>query len=340
MTARAGDPAHGRTLRGEWVDALLPAEAPDHRSRLCDRHGIPANAIREPMCRIPLDDFSAELQHLAELRREPLIGIRQAARARPRDLFYYLMAAQDRVSTALDHLVRFGDLLLAGTPIRLEMGSRGEAQVVWPTLDAAHRHVSEAALMMLRQILVEIAGPELRCEEVALHHGAIAPLADYESAFGCPVRFDRSAHRLVLSAAALDLRTRRPNSQVAERLRRFATREREVLASGTTRERVQLVLRAAFEDGADPSHAAVAQRLVSPPQRLQRALRREGTSFHAIAQAVRLDLAIRLLKAGELTLAEVAQHLGFADKSSFFRAFKRWTGRAPGAFVLDSAANS
>jgi AraC-like DNA-binding protein len=33
-----------------------------------------------------------------------------------------------------------------------------------------------------------------------------------------------------------------------------------------------------------------------------------------------------------VTLAEVGERLGFSDASTFHRAFKRWTGAAPGEF--------
>jgi AraC-like DNA-binding protein len=60
-----------------------------------------------------------------------------------------------------------------------------------------------------------------------------------------------------------------------------------------------------------------------------RALAKLGTSFHAIVETLRKDLALEYLKQSDLTLKEITFLLGYADISSFNHAFKRWTGKTP-----------
>jgi AraC-like DNA-binding protein len=47
---------------------------------------------------------------------------------------------------------------------------------------------------------------------------------------------------------------------------------------------------------------------------------------------VRRDLALQLLADGHLSVADIATRLGFEDASTFYRAFRKWTGSAPGAW--------
>ena len=61
---------------------------------------------------------------------------------------------------------------------------------------------------------------------------------------------------------------------------------------------------------------------------LARKLDAEQSSFRALADEVRRAQAEELLSTG-LTTQQVAQRLGYAETSSFIRAFRRWTGRAP-----------
>jgi AraC-like DNA-binding protein len=68
------------------------------------------------------------------------------------------------------------------------------------------------------------------------------------------------------------------------------------------------------------------------PRTLQRKLKEEGISFQQIADEARKTLAINYLKAGSYPVKEISCMLGYNELSAFTRTFKRWTGRAPGAY--------
>ena len=65
---------------------------------------------------------------------------------------------------------------------------------------------------------------------------------------------------------------------------------------------------------------------------LQRKLQQKDTSFKKILNEVREDLALKYIKDSSLTVSEISFLLGFAETSSFSRAFKRWTGGSPKAY--------
>jgi len=65
---------------------------------------------------------------------------------------------------------------------------------------------------------------------------------------------------------------------------------------------------------------------------LQRRLESEGASFSEIVDGVRERLARQWLGEEGRSLVEIAFALGFSDLAAFSRAFKRWTGRPPGAW--------
>ena len=73
----------------------------------------------------------------------------------------------------------------------------------------------------------------------------------------------------------------------------------------------------------------VAKELAMSSRSLSRALAKLGTSFHAVVETLRKDLAHEYLKQSDLTLKEITFLLGYADISSFNHAFKRWTGKTP-----------
>jgi transcriptional regulator GlxA family with amidase domain len=49
-------------------------------------------------------------------------------------------------------------------------------------------------------------------------------------------------------------------------------------------------------------------------------------------------MAIHLLKQSRLSLEDIGAALGFAELSTFYRAFRRWTGAAPGEYRERTAA--
>jgi AraC-like DNA-binding protein len=78
----------------------------------------------------------------------------------------------------------------------------------------------------------------------------------------------------------------------------------------------------------DANIAHVAKRLGMTSRSLQRRLKDEATSFGAVRERVRRELAQRYLD-DKLAISEISFLLGFSEPSAFFRAFKRWTGTTP-----------
>jgi AraC-like DNA-binding protein len=107
------------------------------------------------------------------------------------------------------------------------------------------------------------------------------------------------------------------------------------VAAATLAERVRRRLRAAPPW---PTLEAVAAQWSMSPATLRRRLHDEGQGWAGLKDEVRRDQAIHLLAHGSLPLPAVAERLGFDDASSFHRAFRRWTGSAPGAYRGRAAA--
>ena len=68
------------------------------------------------------------------------------------------------------------------------------------------------------------------------------------------------------------------------------------------------------------------------PRTLHRRLLEEGTSFKEILEQVRHTLAVEYLKAGHLSIEEIAYTLGYTDMANFRRAFKRWEVMPPSRY--------
>ncbi|HYD61550.1 MAG TPA: AraC family transcriptional regulator [Noviherbaspirillum sp.] len=85
-----------------------------------------------------------------------------------------------------------------------------------------------------------------------------------------------------------------------------------------------------------PGFVSIARSLYLSETTLRRRLDQEGQSYRQIMSDLRRDLAIGLLGDTDKSIAEIAEHLGFAEPSAFHRAFKKWTGSRPGEYRLAS----
>ncbi len=175
-----------------------------------------------------------------------------------------------------------------------------------------------------------MVGAAFRPVQLDLAHASDGHRRLYERFFHCPVRFEADEHRLTIESSWLQARLpgydRITSDLVRHQLNqvlRVPIGQDDLLASVAGR------LRHGLRDA--PSQGAMASEVNISERTLRRRLAQRDTSFRALRDSTRLERANDLLSNTAMTIAEVAQALGYADARSFRRAFKRWTGQLPTA---------
>lgn len=169
----------------------------------------------------------------------------------------------------------------------------------------------------------------VRVAEVRYTHRASDVVASKHRAFfGAPAIFGAKRTELVFEKTALDV----PLETADANLRAILVEAAEEKRARRPKEppltdQVRRALRAALCND-DAQLETVAKRMGLTGRSLQRRLKDEGTSFQALRETTRRELADRYL-GEDLSLSEIAFLLGFSEPSAFFRAFKRWTGLTP-----------
>jgi AraC-like DNA-binding protein len=170
--------------------------------------------------------------------------------------------------------------------------------------------------------------------EIWFEHERRHPAEPYAAFFRAPVRFGQPETVLFFPAAVLGWPIPSADAQAGRYLELLAGR---LLAEAPERpeasfaESVRTAIRSGLAAG-EASEAGVAKRLATSVRTLQRRLRESETSYAALLEQVRRQLAADLVAAGHYSLTEVAFILGYSEPSSFHRAFKRWTGTTPEQF--------
>lgn len=78
-----------------------------------------------------------------------------------------------------------------------------------------------------------------------------------------------------------------------------------------------------------PTASEVAQELGLSVRTFHRRLADEGLSYQSMLDDMRQVVASELLEVTHLSIDQVAERVGFADATSFRKAFRKWTGRSP-----------
>lgn len=155
-------------------------------------------------------------------------------------------------------------------------------------------------------------------------HAAVYPLL-----FGCRPVFDAAVTRMDFDARYLALPLVRDEAATRAMLQRalqltvrLYRRDRLLV------DRVDGLLR--DEPGATAETLAAA--LAMSVRTLHRQLLEEGASLQSLKDGTRQARAMALLRTTDKPLKQVALAVGFRNEKSFARAFRGWTGVAPGAW--------
>lgn len=193
---------------------------------------------------------------------------------------------------------------------------------------------NEASMSAVDTISKEVSTASFMPVAVYFKHAPRGDTSVYQSHFGCPVHFESGRDALLVSAESIDV----PNKLGDETIAKFFDRhlEKELAAQASDDSLEQQVRRAVasvLSEGV-PTLSLIASELGISARTLQRRLSDQGHSFQGVVDMARQDLAQRLLRETDYSLAEVAFLTGFAEQSGFTRAFKRWAGQTPRSYRL------
>lgn len=198
-------------------------------------------------------------------------------------------------------------------------------------LGEVRRPVLEAVMLTVKNVLDYITMGSRHVLWVAFPF----PRPDYadlaQDMFHAEVRYDQRWAGFTLPEDVLDQPLKMADPATFQDAAAICQRELDKLTqnkslSGRVR-RIMLEKQNGF-----PSLNVTARLFHMTPRTLHRRLQDEGTSYKDILENVRHMLAVEHLKAGHLSIQEIAYTLGYTDMANFRRAFKRWEGVAPSAY--------
>jgi AraC-like DNA-binding protein len=336
--------AYRASLSVDWVRILL---------RYASRMGIEPEEVRRSVglaslpegmeARVSARRVRAIWEEIARRTRDPNFGLHFGIAAEAPlggHVLFSVMMNCPTVGDAVDKLARYHGLM--ADAVRLAIHRRdGLARLTWEPAQpglSPDRHHSEAIQAMLAVVLRRLTEGEVRLNRACFGHPPPIDTTEHQHFFGCPLLFDQPSNELVLDPSYLSLPILLADPDLLEALERYVQGLLDRLyGPDTWSDRVTRLIGSALSRGDKPTLNAIARDLAVSRRHLQTKLRDEDTTYRALLERVRVELALDHLGRPEVSICDIAFLLGFSEQSSFNHAFRRWTGQTPGAYQKSRA---
>ncbi|MET0283611.1 MAG: AraC family transcriptional regulator [Polyangiales bacterium] len=299
------------------------------------RARITSGELQDLRARISLDRVEALLELALEASGDPGLGLAMGINIPSNGLqvLGHLMSSCRTLRQAIAHFFTFSRYIVEGAEWKL----REDDELLYYTYDrpfpiCATARVGAEAMIAGSLRIARCFVPDVLPTEVWFKHPPTDYLQRYEEILGCPVRFNCEVNALVAPRAVLDIEQLHADETMVAVL--FDATRRVMRESGskeTVAERVRVLLR--YEtDLSKVDLESVARRLGLARSTVRAKLAAEGVKVSKLIDDARCRLACEELRNPDVNIKEVAGRLGFSDRTSFHRAFRRWTGQTPSQF--------
>ncbi|MCU7370547.1 AraC family transcriptional regulator [Paucibacter sp. O1-1] len=321
-------PAVARVLLGLVEDRGMSSE------RLCRGLGFNPHTLAQDDVLISHQQTRALILRAQRELGEPALGLAVGARETP--ISWGLAGLAMLSCETLGEAVSYGLERQTGTGsmIHHQLTEDGERFHISATPHVFDLEIEtflvEEAFSSAVAVTRAMVGASFRPLQVDFAYACPANPRLYERFFRCPVRFDADEHRLTVDIKWLEARLPGYDRLTSDLVRKQLNQllkvpigQDDLLASVVNRIRYGLQDR--------PSQRALAAQVNVSERTLRRRLVAQEASYSGLRDETRYERARDLLINTPMSIAEVAQALGYADARSFRRAFKRWSGVLPTA---------
>ena len=322
---------HAAILSGFWKLIESYGKDPDPIFR---KLYLDPKLAENPYARIPYAKVEALWLEIIGAIDDPYIGLKAAELWHPSSSgsLGYAWLASSSLRTAFARVVRYLRVVTEGMQCRIEE-KKGEFSFIHSFHEDSLNipEHADAILATLATLCRINYGQNLNPVAVSFTHPAPIDTGDYFALFRCPVNFDASDNRIILSQEVVDKRLPSSHPQLAQLNDQIMIEYLAKLDDDNIIERVKVAILDQLPSG-QVTDNSVADALYMARRTFHRRLQQENTTFRSVLNEVRQELASQYIQDSSLSLNEISFLLGFAEISSFSRAFKRWTGSSPSAF--------
>jgi AraC-like DNA-binding protein len=315
--------------------AELAAEGVSVRE-LFARTGVTADQLEDLHARISHRQRLAIYRNAKRLAKRPDVGLLAGARQRISDygIYGYAMVSSKTFGDAL--MFSLDQVTMAGPAVhQISFRIDGTTAILrshgLDTLGKLLPFAAEFWRSSMSSLFSRVLEAPFPSKRMVFPFPAPVHWRNYERMFNCPIDFNADRMEWHFDAKVLDMPCPNANpitAKICQQVCDVVLTERP----GES-ELVRRIRNACLNSPSRfPAAAGIATELGLSLRTFHRRLAQEGLSYQLIVDGIRRSLAAELLENTHLGIDQIAERIGFADATSFRKAFKKWTSRSPSDF--------
>ncbi|MCB1704097.1 MAG: AraC family transcriptional regulator [Halioglobus sp.] len=292
--------------------------------------GVDLDTVDDAATQLSPVQYQRLISNILELTADAHIGLQLGSRYSLGDLgvLGYAVLSSKTVKLAGDVMNRYNEL--NEKVLTLESYAHGdrwcvELREIFP-LGALRQFAVEEYVARIQAILSQLINGPAGLVELHFSFPQPASLQQYQALFDCPCFFDRPKDLIYMDQSVLD----KPISFANETVNRICEDQCSKLVQELTGSRglADRIMRFLYRNpGLIPNTDEMAGKMNMSTRSLRSKLQQEGTTYQAVLDEARKNIAIEWLENTDITPKEIGFMLGYSDVGNFRRAFRSWTNK-------------
>lgn len=303
---------------------------------LCRKAGVTVADLNDSERMIDWEFAPNLWEDMMLLSGDEMIGLNMGMRMRPTGygMIGYLLQSCKTVKTVIEMICKYNDTF--STILKYSVEERGDQVFVYIEPDAlwsnkypvSARQGADIAKSSGIYTLRTLTGRKITPLRALFTHSKIHPEV-YRKVLECDLTFNAPRDALVIRKSDLDIPVISYDVSLFALFDKLLQEKKDRLASRKTfGEEIRMAILSGFK-GQIPPIEVLAAHLNTNTRTFQRRLSAEGSSYRIVCSDLRKELALAMMEQSDKSITDIAEMLGYADHTSFRRAFKNWTNASP-----------
>lgn len=300
---------------------------------------IEESVLQDPEARLSEEDFERITEVAAAITLDDTFGLHQGQHIEVSHLgiLGYVMLHSKTIGQALAAYQKYNVIVCNGYNMSWEV--EGDDVVIAMSYHHPHRqparHCMEDMASSLYHLMIRLSCRAISLKEVHFSHVLSAEIDEYTTVLGITPQFNKDSNKIRMSKDILEYPILFADTKLLGTFEVIAEEARRRLMQGRILSSQLYNWIIKCMPVYVPSLKDTALAFKMSVRSFQATLKQENTTYQAIINRVRRELAIGYLAKPEYRIAEIAYLLHFSEPSAFQSAFKKWTGLTPREYRME-----